>query len=86
MYPDDMHQIKVDYLKGIDMVQLLNVASHLGIEHQKSQLTFIIKHLYDLFIDRDLDIVEINPLILTDEHKLCVASTHMKINDNSRWR
>ena len=46
----------------------MNVAVDLGIESQKSALTFIIKHLYDLFIDKDLDVLEINPLVLTADN------------------
>ena len=61
-------------------------ASHLEIEQQKSQLTFILKHLYDLFIERDLDRVEINPLVLTADHDLCVATAQMKINHDSVYR
>jgi len=49
------------------MGELLNVASELGIESQKSSLTFIIKHLYDLFVERDCLEVELNPLIITKD-------------------
>ena len=68
------------------MVHMLQAATHLGIEQQKSQLTFILKHLYDLFIERDLAIAEINPLVLTTDHDLCVATAQMKIDPNSVYR
>ena len=85
-FPDDIHSIYVDYSKGLEMSQLLMAASHLEIEQQKSQLTFILKHLYDLFIERDLDRVEINPFVLTADHDLCVATAQMKINHDSVYR
>lgn len=53
-YPHDILSIYVDYQKNLLMSQLMDVAKYLGIESQKSQLTFIIKHLYDLFIERDV--------------------------------
>ena len=68
VYNEQAHlikEIKIDYLKNIRMDQLMQVAVDLGIEQQKSQLTFILKHLYDLFIDKDLEILEINPLVMT---------------------
>ena len=54
------------------MNQLMDVAGALGIESEKSQLTFIIKHLYDLFIERDVDVLQVNPLVLTLDNKLMV--------------
>ena len=53
-YPHEILSIFVDYKKNLMMNQLMDVAKFLGIESQKSQLTFIIKHLYDLFIERDV--------------------------------
>jgi len=64
-YPDQMKVIHVDFLTNLRMDSLLNVAVDLGIENQKSQLTFILKHLYDLFVERDVEIVELNPLVIT---------------------
>ena len=60
-----VNEIKIDYLQNMRMDQLMQVAVDLGIESQKSQLTFILKHLYDLFIDKDVEILEVNPLVLT---------------------
>lgn len=45
----------------------MNMAVDLGIENQKSQLTFIIKHLYDFFIDCDVETLELNPLVMTKD-------------------
>ena len=55
----EMETIYVDFEKGLGMPQLLGVAGDLGIDSEKSQLTFILKHLYDLFVERDAEIVQI---------------------------
>jgi succinyl-CoA synthetase beta subunit len=52
-----MGHIYVDFKKNLSMPQLLGVAGDLGIDSEKSQLTFILKHLYDLFVERDAEII-----------------------------
>lgn len=68
------------------MAQLLNVADYLGIGQQKSQLTFILMHLYDLFIERDAEVVEINPMLITYDNKLVVNHAKILIDRDSEYR
>jgi succinyl-CoA synthetase beta subunit len=85
-YPDDMHAIYVDFIRNLRMGELLNVATDLGIESQKSSLTFIIKHLYDLFVERDVTEVELNPLVITKDQQLYVNCTKIKFDRNAEFR
>ena len=41
------------------------------------------KSLYDCFMDRDCDMVEINPLITTKEGKVMAADSKVTIDSNS---
>ena len=61
------------------MDSLLNVALDLGIESQKSQMTFLLKHLYDFFINHDCEILELNPVVLGPNQQLYVNSAKIKI-------
>ena len=61
---DAMHTIEIDPMSHIRMDTLLEVASNLQIESQKSQMTFLLKHLYDFFIAKDVEIMELNPVVL----------------------
>ena len=85
-FPEDMNCIYVDVMKGVDMKLLLTVADTLGISQQKSQLTFILKHLYDLFMERDGEIVELAPLILSKDNQLIVSHAKIKIDESSLYR
>lgn len=64
----------------------MNMAVDLGIEKQKSQLTFIIKHLYDFFIEFDVAVLELNPLVMTNDGQLFVNSGKVKFDQNSLYR
>lgn len=88
IYPsvDDMKTIHIDYMKGLSMAQLLHVADYLGIGQQKSQLTFILMHLYDLFVERDAEVVEINPMLITFDNKLVVNHAKILIDRDSEYR
>jgi succinyl-CoA synthetase beta subunit len=44
---------------------LQQVADEMGIADKKSEIIFLLKHLYDCFIQRDAEIIEINPLVYT---------------------
>lgn len=44
------------------------------------------KSLYDCFVERDCDMVEINPLITTKEGKVLCADSKITIDDNAAFR
>ena len=66
------------------MPRLMKIAGELNIENQKSQLVFILKHLYDMFIERDIEYLEVNPIVLTYDDKLCVNHTKIKIDKKKK--
>ena len=49
LYPERIHKIYIDYQKGIDFLELGQVAEHLGIP-ESSRLSFMIKNLYECFL------------------------------------
>jgi len=51
--------------EGINIDDLIKAAKDLGIEDKKSQLVFLMKDIYDCFIEKDCDMIEINPLVVT---------------------
>lgn len=63
--PELIYKLPVDIVNGPDIEQLMEVATHLGIEDHKSQVVFFLKNIYDCFVERDCDMIEINPLVLT---------------------
>ena len=63
--PDQIFKLYVDASKGLCIDDLLVAAKNLGLEDQKSQLAFFFKHVYDCFMEKDCDLIEVNPLVLT---------------------
>ena len=64
LYPERIHKMHIDYQKGIDFVSLSKVAEKMGIKEQ-SRISFMIKNLYECFLQRDALAITINPLVVT---------------------
>jgi succinyl-CoA synthetase beta subunit len=82
----DFRRIYVDVQQGLSVIQLQQVADELGISDKKSEMVFLLKHLYDCFIQRDAEIIEINPLVYTRDQKIVAAGTKVIIDDNALFR
>lgn len=81
-----MHHINVDVEKGLDLNILLEVADNLGIHEKQSSLVFLIKNMFECFIQRDALRVQINPLIFSKDHRFHAANCHIKIDPDASYR
>jgi succinyl-CoA synthetase beta subunit len=84
--PEKIFKLQVDINKGLDVEALIKAAVNLGLEEYKSQVVFLFKHLYDLFIERDADLIEINPLTLLKDGSIVAADAKVTIDDNALFR
>ncbi len=77
----------IDPLVGIGAYQCREIAFALDLDaNQRKQLTSILFSLYRLFIDKDLSLVEINPLVITDQGDLLALDAKINIDDNALYR
>lgn len=53
---------------------------------QINQITKIMFGLYQLFIDRDISLIEINPLAIISDGSLCALDAKINIDDNGLFR
>ena len=53
---------------------------------QVGQLANLLQGLYNLFVEKDLSMVEINPLIITGDGKLLALDAKIGIDDNALYR
>jgi succinyl-CoA synthetase beta subunit len=65
--PEKIFKIPIDVNKELDVEALCLAAKNLGLEDYKSQVVFLFKHIFDCFMDKDADLIEINPLVLTKD-------------------
>lgn len=84
--PSKIFKYHVDSLKGLDVDALSKAADDLGIPEQRSQLVFLMKSLYDCFMKKDCDLVEINPLITTKDGQVMAADSKVTVDSNASFR
>ncbi|MGR3319894.1 MAG: ADP-forming succinate--CoA ligase subunit beta [Candidatus Anammoxibacter sp.] len=85
--PEKIIKEKVDPRFGIHEFQLRRIATRLGLHktlfHDFSNLT---RNLFNIFVDKDCSLLEINPLALTKEGKLCALDVKIDVDDNALFR
>jgi len=85
--PEKIINTIIDPGLGVQSFQSRRIGYVLGLnETQQKELNSIIRALYRLFMDKDLSLIEINPLILTGDGKLEALDAKVSIDDNALFR
>jgi len=85
--PEDIHTIEVDFVEGIQPYHARRLAFDMGLNvKQAGQLTKIMTGLYRLFNDKDLALVELNPLAILADGSLAALDGKVNSDDNAEFR
>ena len=85
--PEKILKISVNPTTGLQNYQCRKLAFGLGLtQKQVSQFTKIMQGLYRLFKEKDLSLIEINPLVVTKSGNLLALDAKMNIDSNSLVR
>src|SRR5690606_14486205 len=85
--PDAIKTLHVNYVQGLQPYQCREIGFALGLDaKQVGQLTKIMLGLYKLFNDKDLSLVELNPLAILDNGDLAVLDGKVNSDDNATFR
>ncbi len=85
--PEKIVTIGIDPVLGIQDYQCRLVGFALELNgNQRKQLTTFLKGLYRLFIDKDLSLVEINPLALLGDGSLAALDGKINVDDSALYR
>ncbi|KFN43116.1 ADP-forming succinate--CoA ligase subunit beta [Arenimonas oryziterrae] len=85
--PDAIKSLHVNYVQGLQPYQCREMGFSLGLNaKQVGQLTKIMLGLYKLFNDKDLALVELNPLAILKSGDLAVLDGKINSDDNATFR
>ena len=85
--PEKIITTKVDLLDDINEEDCKKIIKIFNLDEKTSlQGIKLIKSIYKMFISTDANLVEINPLILTEENDLLCLDAKMNFDDNSIFR
>ncbi len=85
--PEKIHTLEVDFVEGVQPYQARHLAFAMGLNaKQAGQLTKIMLGLYRLFNEKDLALVELNPLAVVAGGDLMALDGKINSDDNAEFR
>ena len=85
--PEKIVSFSVDPASGLSDFHGRRVAFALGLEGQQvKQCVKLVKDLYRLFVQKDMEMLEINPLIVTTEGNIKALDAKMGFDNNALYR
>jgi len=85
--PEKIVSFSVDPASGLSDFHGRRVAFALGLEgNQVKQCVALVKNLYRMFIEKDMEMLEINPLIVTPEGQIKCLDAKMGFDNNALYR
>ena len=85
--PEKIITAVVDNAAGFMPYQARQIGFEMGLNaKQVGQLTRIMAGLYKLFIEKDIDLIEVNPLIIDDNDDLIALDAKLNADGNALYR
>ena len=85
--PEKIMKVEIHPAAGLMSYQCRQLAFGLGLSgDQVKQFEKIARGLYQLYLDADLALIEINPLIVTEEGKLLALDGKLNVDANAVYR
>ena len=85
--PEKIHTVEIDPLAGALPFQGRKLAFALGLDKKLvGQFTKLFLGLGKMFIEKDLALLEINPLVITDEDNIHCLDAKVSIDSNAAYR
>lgn len=85
--PEKILKVSINPLTGLQSYQARELAFGLGLAgDQIKQFAILLNGFAKMFVEKDLSLVEINPLVITDEGQLICLDGKINIDDNALYR
>ncbi len=85
--PEKIIREVCDPLMGLQDFQCRNIAFFLGLKDKQIQeATRVLKALYKLYMESDLSLLEVNPLVVSDDGRLVALDCKVSVDDNALYR
>jgi len=86
-FPEKIIREPVDIWRGLGEYQARDVMNKLGLGKETARSgARILSNMYHLFRDYDAELVEVNPLVITEHDGLVAADAKFNIDDNAQYR
>lgn len=85
--PEKILTVVVDPMVGVQPYQCREIGFKLKLKSEQiKQFTSLMINLYKMFVERDLSLLEINPLVVTKKGDLICLDGKVNVDDNALYR
>ncbi|MFE1645779.1 ADP-forming succinate--CoA ligase subunit beta [Microbacterium sp. P01] len=85
--PEALARIQVDPLTGIDQAKALEIAKAGGFDDELApKVADVFVKLYDVYTGEDATLVEVNPLVLTEDGDVIALDGKVSLDENADFR
>ena len=85
--PEAIHKIHVDLSKGLLESQINALCTNLKLNNDASEsFSKMIQGLFSLFIEKDCAMIEINPLVRTEDNEMILLDAKVGFDENALFR
>jgi succinyl-CoA synthetase beta subunit len=85
--PEALAKVPIDAVKGIDLAKALEIAQLGGFDDELAKkVAPIFVKLYEVFKKEDTTLVEVNPLVLTEDGEIYALDGKVSLDDNAEFR
>ena len=85
--PEKITTVSIDPSDGVTSQDIDNLSLALNLDNDlKSQASSLFKNLYSTFVETDMSLLEINPLVLTKENNIICLDAKVNFDDNALFR
>ena len=86
-HPEAIIQVPVSAVEGLKYYEMLETADRMNIPmEQREQFYILLKAMVRLYLEKDCSLVEINPLVETEEGNLLCLDAKVNFDDNALFR
>jgi succinyl-CoA synthetase beta subunit len=85
--PEAIHKVHVDLSKGLMKSQIEYLSENLKLNDDASDsFSKMMQGLFSLFIEKDCSMIEINPLVRTENHEMVLLDAKISFDENALFR
>ena len=85
--PEALAKVPIDAVKGIDIAKALEIAKLGGFDDElAAKVAPVFVKLYEVFKKEDTTLVEVNPLVLSEDGEVIALDGKVTLDDNAEFR
>ena len=85
--PEALAKVPIDAVKGIDLAKALEIAKLGGFDDElAAKVAPVFVKLYEVFKKEDTTLVEVNPLVLSEDGEVIALDGKVTLDDNAEFR